>query len=419
MARGRKYRGFVYTDDLTRPRRFLEFLRERVEPPEVEELEVGPEVAGRVLADDVRAERPSPPFTRSAMDGYAVRAEDAEPGARLRVVGESRIGEEGEVKVGPGEAAYVDTGARVPEGADAVVPVEFVERDGDEIVIKEGVEPGDNLDRRGCYVEEGEVLYPAGHVVEPVDVGVMLEHGVEEVRVRRPLRVSVIVTGSELVERPSDLESEAQVVESIGPVLEAELARLGFVELRDRRLVEDDPVEIERSIVDAADDSDVLIVTGGSSVGKRDYVKEILEDAFEDFIHGIRARPGRPFGVALREDAVAFTLPGWPTSAYTTFRVWVTPCLLALAGADPEVVGLELPCEGVKGKKALGVIARVELEDGRARGLPRDRSSHYALFREADALAVLPPGGKERALVLPLRRCVNPFEWVERRRGDR
>ncbi|WP_457619568.1 molybdopterin molybdotransferase MoeA [Methanopyrus sp.] len=411
----RKYRGFVYTDDLAEPGEFFEFLRRFVSPPEPETVEVGPELSGRVLAEDVRAERPSPPFTRSAMDGYAVRSEDAEPGARLKVVGESRIGEGTDVEVGPGEAVYVDTGAPVPEGADAVIPMEFVERDGDEIVVKEDVDRGDNLDPAGCYVEEGEVLYRSGHLIEPVDVGVMLEHGVEEVDVHGPLRVSIVVTGNELVRRPSELESETQVVDCIGPVLTAELENMGCIELVGTSLVKDDPNEIREVVEDYADRSDVILITGGSSVGERDHVKDVLDDTFDAFVHGIRVRPGRPFGIAAREGTVAFTLPGWPTSCYSTFRVWVIPSLLALAGANPLVVGFEAEAAGIESKREVGVIARVRLTPDGAEGLPRDRSSHFALFRETDGFALVPPGGSERTLVLPLRGFLNLFDELNQR----
>ncbi|WP_457615199.1 molybdopterin molybdotransferase MoeA [Methanopyrus sp.] len=411
----RKYRGFVYTDDLARPKEFFEFLRRFVSPPKPETVEVGPELPGRVLAKDVRAERPSPPFTRSAMDGYAVRSEDAEPGARLKVVGESRIGEGTDVEVGPGEAVYVDTGAPVPKGADAVIPVEFVERDGDEIIVKEGVDPEDNLDPTGCYVKEGEILYRSGHLIEPVDVGVMLEHGVEEVNVHAPLRVSIVVTGSELVRRPSELENETQVVDCIGPVLTAELESMGCIEVVDTRLVEDDPGEIRETVGDYADRSDVVLITGGSSVGERDHVKDVLDDTFDAFIHGIRVRPGRPFGIAAREGTVAFTLPGWPTSCYSTFRIWVIPSLLILAGADPSVIGFEAKATGIRSKHEIGVIARVRLTSDRAEGLPRDRSSHFALFRKTDGFALVPPGGSERALILPLRRFLNLFDELDQR----
>ncbi len=404
----------MFTEDLSEPSEFYRLLS-KVSPVGSETVTVR-ESVGRILASDVRARRPSPPFTRSAMDGYAVRAEDAEPGAVLKVVGASRIGEGGpEVEIGPGEAAYVDTGAPVPPGADAVIPVEFVDEEDDRIVVREAVEPGDNLDEKGAFVREGDVIYEAGHEVVPVDVAVMTELGVEEVEVRERLRVALVTTGDELVPSPEEVSSPYEVPDCIGPALEARLEGEGFVEVVDRRLVPDDEEELRDVVEGLREDAHVILITGGSSVGEKDVVKEVLRDLYAEFVHGIRFRPGRPFGLAVDGERVAFTLPGWPTSALTTFETWVFPALKALAGADPEVLAFRTVSEDVRAKKSVGVIARVKLRDGRAEALPDDVSSHLALFREADGLFLMPPGSGpgDEGYFIPVRRFEDWSKVIE------
>ncbi len=404
----------MFTEDLSEPSRFYGLLSD-VSPVGSETVKVS-ESSGRILASDVEARRPSPPFTRSAMDGYAVRAEDAKPGAVLKVVGSSRIGEgEPEVEVGPGEAAYVDTGAPVPPGADAVIPVEFVEETEDGVEVKEPVEPGDNLDEKGSFVEEGEVVYEAGHEVTPVDVAVMIELGVDEVEVRERLRVAVITTGDELVPDPGDVESPYDVPDCIGPALQARLESEPFVEFLGRELVPDDEKELREALEEASSEAHVVVLTGGSSVGRKDVVKNVLADLYDRFVHGIRFRPGRPFGLAVGEDGVAFTLPGWPTSALTTFETWVFPALKVLAGADPRVVAFRTSDHDVKAKRSVGVIARVKIEDGRAEALPRDVSSNLQLFRETDAFLLLPPGAGpgDDGYLIPVRRFEDWSKVIE------
>ncbi len=412
------YRGFVFTEDLSEPSKFYGLLSD-VSPVGSKTVEVS-KSSGRILASDVEARRPSPPFTRSAMDGYAIRAEDAKPGAILKVVGSSRIGEGGpETRVGPGEAVYVDTGAPVPPGANAVIPIEFVEETEDGIEVKEPVEPGDNLDEKGSFVKEGEVIYETGHEVAPVDVAVMIELGVDEVEVREKLKVKVITTGDELVPDPTGMESPYDIPDCIGPALRARLEPEPFVEFLGRELVPDDEKELRETVEEASSEAHVVILTGGSSVGKKDVVKNVLADLYDRFIHGIRFRPGRPFGLAVGEDGVAFTLPGWPTSALTTFETWVFPALKVLAGADPRVTAFKTSDHNVKAKKSVGVVARVRIKNGRAEALPKDVSSNLQLFCETDALFLLPPGAGpgDDGYLIPVRRFEdwsNVIENLER-----
>jgi molybdopterin molybdotransferase len=286
---------------------------------------------GRVLAEDARADGDLPPFDSSAMDGYALVAGGA---ADLPVVGESRAGRPSERALSRGEAMRISTGAAVPEGADAVVPVERVEVNGERVRVP-ATEPGDHIRRAGEDARAGQAVIAARTELDPAGVAVLAALGNASVRCGAVPRVAVLVTGDELVE-PGQPLGPGQIRDSNAYALAAQATRAG-ARVVSRGVVRDDRHATEAAFGAALREADVVIGSGGVSVGPHDHVKPALAAlGVEERFWGVRLKPGKPtwFGVA-PGGTLVFGLPGNPVSAMITFHLFARPALRALAGADP------------------------------------------------------------------------------------
>jgi molybdenum cofactor synthesis domain-containing protein len=286
---------------------------------------------GRVLAADVRADGDLPPFDRVMMDGYAVRAADtARVPARLPVRGEVAAGDAGETPLAAGAAQAIMTGAPLPPGADAVVPVEWTRPDGETVVVERGVRPGQHVAPRGEDVRAGDAVLRAGHRVGTLSLSLLIATGAAEVDVvARPV-VALLTSGNELVP-PGAPVRRGQIRESNGPALAslfrscgAEVMELGVA--RDTR--EDLAARLERGRA-----ADVLVLTGGSSVGKYDLSAEVVETlgATRHFDR-IAVKPGKPTLFHSQGSRLLFCLPGNPVAALMTGRVLVCAALARRAG---------------------------------------------------------------------------------------
>jgi molybdopterin molybdotransferase len=287
---------------------------------------------GRVLAEEVRSEADVPPFDSSAMDGFAVVAG---PAAELPVVGESRAGRPAERPLEPGEAMRISTGAAMPEGADAVVPVERVEVAADGRVGVPETEPGAHVRRAGEDVRAGTPVMTPGTELDPAAVAVLAALGHASVSCGGMPRVAVLVTGDELVE-PGRPLGPGQIRDSNAYALAAQATRAGARVTR-RGIVRDDRDATEAAFASALEEADVVIGSGGVSVGPHDHVKPALAAlGVEERFWGVRLMPGKPtwFGQA-PDGTLVFGLPGNPVSAMITFHLFARPALRALAGADP------------------------------------------------------------------------------------
>jgi len=296
----------------------------RVRPLEAEEVPVR-EALQRVLAEPAVAVSDLPPFDSSAMDGYAVRAADT-PGD-VRVVGQSAAGAPSDRELGAGEAIGISTGAVVPAGADAVVPVE---RTHGELTV-EHVDEGDNIRPRGGDIRAGETVIEAGAVLGPAQLGALAAAGVAQLRVARRPRVAVLPTGSEL--RPPGTQlGPGEIYESNSVLLAAQLAFAG-AEVTVLEPVADE-ADATRAALARGLDADVLVTSGGVSVGPHDLVRELLAGlgATEVFWR-VAVKPGKPIVFATREATLVFGLPGNPVSSLVGFELFVRPALRALQGA--------------------------------------------------------------------------------------
>jgi molybdopterin molybdotransferase len=300
-----------------------------VRPLPPEEVVVA-EAAGRFLAEDARAAVDLPPFPSSAMDGFALRASDT-PG-RFPVVARIAAGVPAPRALRAGEAMAIATGGVVPEGADAVVPIEYVVEHDNEVEVDSSVAQMANVRPRGGDIREGDVVVPRGTRVAAAYVGALAAAGIGRVRCGRRPRVSVLATGTEL-RRPGELLGPGQVYEANGAMLAAALAASGaIVDLLPS--VPDDEASHRRALEQALD-GDVVVTSGGVSVGPHDLVRRILgELGVREVFWGVAVKPGKPVSFGIRDAVLLFGLPGNPVSSLVASELFVRPAVRALQGAS-------------------------------------------------------------------------------------
>jgi molybdopterin molybdotransferase len=364
--------------------------------PAVETIELKNGV-GRVLAQEIRADREYPPFDRAARDGFAVRSADCQKqGALLRVIGEVAAGAGFEGRVSAGECVQIMTGAAVPEGADAVVMVEQT-RPGAEpetVVIERTAEAGMNFAPRGSEANKGHVLLKPGARIGDAELAVAAQVGCVHVSAYRKAGVALLSTGSEIVEVSAQpREFEIRNSNGISLAAQVELAGGQPVPLGNAR---DDRGELRESIERGLRE-DILVISGGVSAGKYDLVEPVLRDLGAEFVFdAVEIRPGKPAVFAMCQGKPVFGLPGNPVSTMVTFELFVAPALDILCGAEPR------PLPFLKAKLASPVEqrapltyflpARVEWPDGEATvtALPWQGSGDIATVARGNCFLVVP-----------------------------
>ena len=352
---------------------------------------------GRVLADDVIAPGPLPAFPSSAVDGYAIRAADA--GKTLRVLGESAAGRPFDQALTPGTAARILTGGVVPEGADSVVMVEDVQVLGDTVTVPDSVHAGVNFHKVGDDVRAGERVLVAGTQLGAAEIGLVASVGLARVSVRRRPRVALTSTGDELVEVGQKLRA-GQIHDSNRWALLAALREAG-AEVNVLGIAPDEPVALRKVVIDALQEADVLVTSGGVSVGTHDLVKPLLESLGTVHIGRVKLKPGKPFTFAtLPNQKFAFGLPGFPVSSLVTFEVFVRPALRKMQGFTqlqrptlPVRLGYDAKAPGDR-TEYQRVTLRREGRELVAHGTGSQSSSRLLSLAGAQALVRIPSGGQ-------------------------
>jgi molybdopterin molybdotransferase len=376
------------------------------------------EAAGRVLGADVLADRDQPPFDRSTRDGFAVRAADVagaspERPAAVRRVGEVAAGAAFAGRVEGGNCVEIMTGAPLPPGTDAVVMVEYTGRAGDEIQVRRSVAAGENIVPRGSELGAGALACAAGAPLDPATIGLLASLGVARPQVVARPRVAVVATGDELV--PVEvMPAPAQIRDSNRHTLAAQIARAGGQPLpRQQQIVPDDPAAIRAALAQAVAEADLLLVSGGVSMGKYDFVEGALAElGARTVFDGVDIRPGKPLVFGLIDAGGRripfFGLPGNPLSTLVTFELFVRPAIGLLLGrpepATLATTGARLAADYAQRKLPLTVFvpaAFVPSGEGAeastvplaaVRPVPSQGSGDLRSMAAADALMIVEPG---------------------------
>ena len=305
---------------------------------------------GCVLAEPVVSKEAVPPFANTAMDGYAVQAGDtANTPARLKVVGTLPAGKAWQGAIGGGEALRIMTGAPVPAGADAIVPVEVTEAEGDEVIIQQAATLGDHVRPAGEDIAPGQQVFDRGTQLGPGHLGVLASIGALEVAAYRRPRVGVLSTGDELVDGPGGL-APGQIRDSNRRTLLALCRQSGF-EAVDLGLARDTIEDIESHVRKGLDTCDALVTSGGVSVGDFDYVKAVLDRLSGGAMQWMQVaiRPAKPLAFGVVKGKPVFGLPGNPVSSMVSFELFARPGLRKLAGF-PQSEWLRRPVSGLAGE---------------------------------------------------------------------
>jgi molybdopterin molybdotransferase len=364
------------------------------------------EAAARVLAENAAALVDLPPFPSSAMDGYAVRSADT-PGV-LPIAARIAAGRPAPRELRPGEAMAIATGGVVPEGADAVIPVEYVVEHDNDVEIAEPVAPGTNVRPRGGDLRAGETVVGYGIALGPAQLGALAAAGVAEVACGARPRASVVTTGTEL-RSPGEKLGPGEVYEANGLILTTQLRSAGA--LPERPAVVADDEDAHREALERGLESDVLVTSGGVSVGPHDLVRRIeAELGVEEVFWRVAVKPGKPVSFGVREGTLVFGLPGNPVSSLVGFELFVRPALLALQGHAHPLPRFEPGRLAAVAKQnaARDQLVRARARDGEAGAvllepLVGQESHMIARAAGANALVLLPRGEGELPVGAPVR----------------
>jgi len=316
----------------------LEIILRTVKPIERTEKVPIEEAVGRVLANDITAKRDVPPFDRAAMDGYAVKAEDTFKASqfnpvKLKIIDVLHAGESTDKSIKKGQCIRIATGCLIPPGADAVVMVEFTqEKDGSALIFKP-VHPGANIALKGEDIKKGKIILRKGDLLTPAKIGVLASLGHRTVLVYQKPRVAIIPTGSEVCEVGSELK-EGQVYDVNSYTLTSVLVENGASVTK--APVIPDVIDELRSAVNRYLDHDLIVFSGGSSVGEKDLLVRIVEEMGELLFHGVQIKPGKPTLFGLVKGKPIFGMPGYPTSCLSNAYIFLVPTVRRMARLPPK-----------------------------------------------------------------------------------
>ena len=317
----------------------LERIRKSIKPVKRTEIVSIENALDRVLAEDIVANMAVPPFNRAAMDGYAVKAEDtygASPSKprTLKLMQALHAGESPTKALGSGECIQVATGSMIPKGANAVVMVEFTEGSDGSVDVLEPVHIGENISLKGEDIEEGKLILKGGELLSPAKIGVLAALGKKEVLVYAKPQVAIVPTGTEIKEIGSVLE-EGQVYDVNSYTLTVVINKSGAIPVRVSAVPDD--VEGLKRAVKRLVNYDIIVFSGGSSVGERDLLSDVIQEFGEVIFHGIQIKPGKPTLFALMDGKPVFGMPGYPTSCLNNAYLLLLPAIRQMARLPPKL----------------------------------------------------------------------------------
>jgi molybdenum cofactor synthesis domain-containing protein len=325
---------------------------------------------GRVLAEEVVATLSTPPFDRAAMDGYAVKARDTFNASQLNprvldLIGEICAGETSQNRMNTGECIQIATGAMMPKGGNAVVMVEDTEKENKKVKVFKSVYPKANVAQKGEDIKEGELILRCGSVLDPGRIGVLASQGINQIRVYKKPKVAIIPTGEEICEVDKRLR-QGQVYDINSHTISSVVRANGCLPVR-FGIVGDDAEGLKSTIAEALK-SDLVVISGGSSVGERDLLFDVLQNLGEVLFHGIQVKPGKPTIFAMIQDKPILGMPGYPTSCLINAYLLLLPAIRKMAHLPPrreEIVEAKLS-RRVSGSVGRRQFLTVKIEGGDA-----------------------------------------------------
>lgn len=345
--------------------------------------------AGFAVSANVFSPMDFPDFEQSAMDGYGIMLENGEKADRYTLKGEEQAGNTEKINIiQQGEAIRIFTGAKIPEGVNTVIQQEWVERNGDEICMKENpVHIGMNIRPKGSQTKKGELVLKKGSPLYPATIGLLAGLGIDKINVIRKPKVIIITTGKELVTPGNEIQN-GQIFESNSFALSQALADLHIMPVEIYSVDDDKPLLIEK-FSKVLGMCDLLLVTGGVSVGDYDFVTEALEiNGVKQIFHKVKQKPGKPLYFGKKENTLVFGLPGNPASVLTCFYQYVYPCIKKMMGfARTELKQIQLPVLNDYEKKAgLTHFLKAQINEQGAELLSHQESYKMNSFAIADVL---------------------------------
>ncbi|MHA2183594.1 MAG: molybdopterin molybdotransferase MoeA [Promethearchaeota archaeon] len=323
----------------------------------IEEIEIG-NAFNRILAIDIITEFDLPPFDRSAMDGYALKAEDSFGASpknpkKIKLSGKIEIGETSTLILNKGQGIRISTGAPIPEGADCVIKIEDTEIQNEIIQLYTSIPPGKNISRRGEDIKKGTIVLKKGIDLKAEHIALLTSLGFSKVKVRVKPRISIFSSGDELLEPGGSLQP-GKIYNSNTPMISTLVKQYGGNVVRGET-IKDHKSTIKKRLIEAADDSQIIIFTGGTSVGSKDYLPEIINESGVTLVHGVAHRPGAPVLIGSLGDTLVFCLPGTPVAAYVSFLKIAGLALRRMLGCqilDPRieimaVIDKDVPVSGL------------------------------------------------------------------------
>ncbi|MEN8614611.1 gephyrin-like molybdotransferase Glp [Dehalogenimonas sp. THU2] len=351
-------------------------------------------LSGRVLAEDIRSTLSIPPFARAAMDGYAVIAEDTFGAGRrnprqLPLAGRIFAGDAPVQTLQKGQVVQIATGAPMPDGADAVVMVEETEKCGEEVAIFKAVYPGANIGQIGEDIKKGELILKAGTVLDAGKIGVLASQGLTEASVYVKPRVAVMPTGEEIAAAGNDL-APGQIYDINSHTVAAVVQQNGGEPVK--MPIAEDKRDKLRSAIEAALEADMVVISGGSSVGERDLMFGILEELGKVLFHGIQVKPGKPTMFAVVRGKPVLGMPGYPTSCLINAHLLLAPAVKKMAGLafDRKNAVDAVLSQSVPGSVGRRQFLPVRLIDGQAAPLFKE-SGAITATAEADGYLDIAP----------------------------
>lgn len=365
-------------------------LSENLERAEKKQVQLK-DTLGKILAEDVRSPIDVPSFNNSAKDGYAIKFDKHQDFYHLKNT--IQAGDTSKYTISEGEAARIFTGAKMPKGSDTAIPQETVQRDektGKITFQKDKITTGSNVRYKGSQCKKGDLIAKKGTKINPGAIGLLASVGLAEVSIYVPPKVTYIITGNELKEVGSPLK-EGEIYNSNGPMLQALLEKMSIHKISALKAF-DEKEALQQTINSALEETDILLLTGGISVGDYDFVEECLKNAgIKELFYKVKQRPGKPFFVGKKDRKWVFALPGNPASVFSCFNQYVKPCLNYLLGNNeiwnPDFV---LPLlEDQKKKSGLTFFLKAKKEGKKIIILSGQQSFNMQAFSEANCLVEL------------------------------